>query len=107
MKKVFLFISFLAIIGCGNSTPDESDAKDVARSVILQNLKNPIDANFHHNEIIKTLGDSTFEYTETINATNSYGGSIKQDAFVKIKFLQDDPSEITNWTILDIQFTER
>ena len=56
---------------------------------------------------VKILGDSTFEYRETINATNSFGGSIKQDAVVKVKFLQDDPSEVTNWSILDVQFLER
>lgn len=107
MKKVFLFISFLAIIGCGSSTPDESDAKDAAVSAILQNLKNPVDVTFHQNEEIKDLGDNTFEYKETINATNDFGGSIAQNAIVKVKWLKGDPSEVTNWTILDIQFTER
>ena len=107
MKKSILLFGLLAMFSCGNSEPDESDAKEAARAAILQHLKNPIDAKFHHNETIKTLGDSTFEYKETINATNGFGGSIKQDAFVKIKFLQDDPEEVTNWTILDIQFLER
>jgi hypothetical protein len=107
MKKVFLLFSLLAIISCGNSTPDESDAKEVARSAILQNLKNPVDMTFHQNEEVIDLGDNTFEYKETINATNSYGGSIAQNAIVKLKWLKDDPSDITNWSILDIQFTER
>lgn len=107
MKKVFLLFSLLALFSCGSSTPDESDAKEAARAAILQNLKNPSDAKFHHNETVKILGDSTFEYRETINATNSFGGSIKQDAVVKVKFLQDDPSEVTNWSILDVQFLER
>lgn len=107
MKKVFLLFSLMAIISCGSSTPDESDAKEAARSAILQNLKNPIDMTFHQNEEIKDLGDNTFEYKETINATNSYGGSIAQNAIVKVKWLKGDPSDVTNWTILDIQFTER
>lgn len=107
MKKTLLLFGLLAFFGCGNSEPDESDAKDAARAAILQNLKNPSDTKFHHNEVIKTLGDSTFEYKETINATNSFGGSIKQDAVVRVKFLQGDPDVETNWTILDIQFLER
>jgi len=107
MKKALLLFGLLAFFGCGNSEPDESDAKEAARAAILQNLKSPSDTKFHHNETVKILGDSTFEYRETINATNSFGGSIKQDAVVKVKFLQDDPSEVTNWSILDIQFLER
>ena len=108
MKKLLLFaIMAMGLTSCGSSTPDESDAKEAARSAILQNLKNPIDAKFHHNEIVKALGDNTFEYTETVNATNGFGGSIAQNATVKVKWLKDDPSEVSNWTIIDIQFVDR
>lgn len=107
MKRVLLFISFLAIMSCGSSTPDESTAKEAARAAVLQNLKNVSATEFHQNEEVKDLGDNTFEYKETVNATNSFGGSIAQNVTVKVKWLKDDPSEITNWTILDIQFTER
>lgn len=107
MKKTFLLFSLLALFACGSSTPDESDAKEAARAAIIQNLKSPSDANFHHNEVVKDLGNSTFEYKETVNATNSFGGSIKQDVTVKVKWLGGDPSEVTSWSILDIQFTDR
>lgn len=107
MKKVILLLGFLAFISCGHSTPDESDAKEAARSAILQNLKNPIDMTFHQNDVVKYLGDSIYEYKETINATNGFGGSIRQDVTVKVKWLKDDPSEVSNWSIVDIQFLER
>lgn len=106
MKNFLLLLSFLAFISCGNSTPDEADAKEAARSAILQNLKNPVDMTFHQNETVKDLGDNTFEYKETINAPNSFGGSIKQDVTVQVKWLKDDPSEVSNWSIVDIQFAE-
>ena len=107
MRKAFLLLSFLAFISCGNSTPDESNAKEAARAAVLQNLKNPIDMTFHQNDVVKDLGDNTFEYKETINATNSFGGSIKQDVTVQVKWLKDDPSEVSNWTVVDIQFADR
>ena len=104
MKKLLLLLSALLILSCGNSNPDESDAKEAARSAIIRNLKNPLDVKFHHNETISDLGDNTFEYRETFNATNSFGGSIKKNATVKVKWLKDDPSEISNWSVLDIRF---
>lgn len=107
MKKTILALIFLSLISCVSTTPDEADAKEAARSAILQNLKNPIDAKFHHNEIVKALGGNTFEYTETVNATNGFGGSIAQNATVKVKWLKDDPSEPSNWSIVDIQFVDR
>ncbi len=107
MKKLLLSLIFLALIGCGNSTPDESDAKEAARAAILQNLKNPIDITFHQNEVVTEFADNIFEYKETINATNSFGGSIKQDVTVQVKWLKDDPSEVSNWTVVDIQFADR
>jgi len=105
MKKIFLLLfSLTVLLSCGSSTPNESNAKEAARAAILQNLKNPINAKFHHNEIITALGDNTFEYKETINATNSFGGSIKQNAVVKVKWLKGDASEVSNWSILNIKF---
>lgn len=110
MKKLILFtalfIGLLNFTSCADSAPDETDAKEAARSAVLQNLKNPVDMTFHQNETIKNLGDNTFEYKETINATNSFGGSIKQDVTVQVKWLKDDPSEVSNWSIIDIQFDE-
>lgn len=107
MRKLILLLSFLAIVSCGNSTPDESDAKEAARSAVLQNLKNPIDMTFHQNDVVKDLGENTFEYKETINASNSFGGSLKQDVTVIVKWLSDDPSEVSNWSIVDIKFVNR
>lgn len=107
MKKIILLLSLLALFGCGSSTPDASTAKEAARAAVLQNLKSPSATEFHQNEVVTNLGDNTFEYKETVNGTNSFGGSIKQDAVVKVKYLKDDPSEVTNWTVLDIQFIDK
>lgn len=107
MKKLLFLFGLLAIISCSHSKPNESDAKEAARSAILQNLKNPIDMKFHHNEVVKDLGNNTFEYKETINATNSFGGSIKQNVTVQVKWIKDDPSEVSNWSIVDVQFVDR
>lgn len=107
MKKALLLLSILFLIRCGNSTPDESDVKDASRAAILQALKNPTDAEFHHNESVKDLGDGTFEYAESVNATNSFGGKLAQNATVKVKWNGGDPSEVQNWSILDVQFAER
>lgn len=106
MRALLFSIIFLAFVSCGSSTPNEADAKEAARAVVLQNLKNPKDMSFHQNDVVKNLGDNTFEYTETINATNSFGGSIKQDVTVIVKWIKDDPSDITNWSVIDIQFNE-
>lgn len=107
MKKVLLIFITIAFASCGNSKADSSDAKKAARAAVLQYLKNPVNMEFHQNEIVTDIGDNTFEYKETINGTNSFGGSIKQDAIVKVKWLKDDPSEVTNWSILDIQFKDK
>lgn len=104
MKKLILLFSLLIVFNCGSSEPNESNAKQAARAAILQNLKQPQDVTFHHNETVLDLGHHTFEYQETINATNSFGGSIKQNAVVKIKWLKDDPSEVSNWSLIDIRF---
>ena len=107
MKNLILLLSFLAFMSCGNSTPDNSDVKDAARAAILHSLKNPTDAKFHHNEVVKDLGDGQFQYTETVNATNSFGGNIAQNVMAKIKWNGGDPSEISNWSIIDMQFVDR
>ena len=107
MKKIVLLFSFLAIIGCGSSTPDVSTAKEAARAAILNKLTSPSSAKFHHNEVVKKIDDSTFNYTETIESTNSFGGMIAQNAIVKVKWISGDASEVTNWSVLDIQFAER
>lgn len=107
MKKIiFTFIAF-TFISCGESTPDESDAKEAARATIIHNLKDPSSAEFHHNEIVKDLGNNIFEYTETVNATNSFGGKIKQDVTVKVKWNGGDPSEVNNWSSLELNFNDR
>jgi len=104
MNKFILISALFVIFSCGTSMPNESHAKEAARAAIIQNLKNPLDVKFHQNETVESLGDNTFEYTETINATNSFGGSIKQNAVVKVKWLKDDPDEVSNWTVLSIEF---
>jgi hypothetical protein len=107
MKKVILLFNLLALFSCSSSSPSDSDVKEAARAAILQNLKSPTQTSFHHNEVIEKLEENTFQYKETINATNSFGGSIKQDATVKIKWLNKNPSVITNWSVIDIQFMDR
>lgn len=104
MRKLLLLFSLLVLFNCGSSEPNESNAKEAARAAIIQNLKNPTDVKFHQNETIADLGYNTFEYKETLNATNSFGGSIKQTAVVKVKYLKGDASEVTNWTVVDIRF---
>lgn len=107
MKKIMWAIVGIIMISCGNSTPDESDVKDVARAAILHSLKNPTDAKLHHNEVVKDLGNNQYQYVETVNATNAFGGSIAQNVMVKVKWNGKDPSELENWILLDIQFTDR
>ncbi|WP_264522159.1 hypothetical protein [Flavobacterium sp. N1994] len=107
MKKFILLLSLLAIISCTNSSPDDSNVKDVARAVILHNLKSANSTEFHHNETINHLNDNTFEYKETINATNSFGGSLVENATVKIKWTGGDPSKTENWSVVDVNFSER
>lgn len=107
MKKVLLSISFLALISCGSSIADESNAKEAARAAILNKLTSPSSAKFHHNEVVKKIDDSTFNYTETIESTNSFGGMIAQNVNTTVKWKGGDASEATNWVIIDIQFAER
>lgn len=109
MKKAIFILTLCltTLLSCSSSTPDETDAKEAARAVVLQNVKNPVDLKFHQNDEVKNLGDNTFEYKETINATNSYGGSIAQNVIVKVKWIKGDPSEVQNWSLVDIQFTDR
>jgi hypothetical protein len=33
--------------------------------------------------------------------------SIAQNVIVKVKWIKDDPSVLQNWSLVDIQFTER
>lgn len=109
MKNVILGITLgiFLMTSCSSSTPNEADAKEAARAVVLQNVKNPVDLKFHQNDEVKNLGDNAFEYKETINATNSYGGSIEQNVTVTVKWIKDDPSEVKNWSIIDIKFSDR
>lgn len=107
MKKILLSFMFVTLISCGNSTPDNSDAKEAARAAIIHNLKDPMSATFHQNEIVTKVSDSVFSYTETVNAKNSFGGSSAQNATVQVKWIGGDPSEVQSWSILDIQLNER
>lgn len=106
MKKLALLLTFLVLISCGGSTPNDADAKQAARAAIIQSLKNP-DANFHQNETIQSLGDGIYIYKESVNATNSYGGTIAQNVTAKVKWNGDDPSQVQNWSIIDLQFEDR
>ena len=110
MKKSILttIITLLLLTSCGgNSTPDNSDAKEAARAAIIHNLKDPMSAKFHHDEVIKKIGDSTFLFTETVNATNSFGGSVAQIATVEVIWKGGDPSVVENWTFSKLQFNQR
>ncbi|MFZ4522984.1 MAG: hypothetical protein ACOYNC_14840 [Bacteroidales bacterium] len=101
-------ISFFLLTSCGgNSAPDNSDAKEAARAAIIHSLKDPKSASFHHDEVIKKYGDSTFLYTETVNATNSFGGSIAQIVTIEVKWTGGDPSVVENWTFSKLQFNPR
>lgn len=109
--KNFTFITsilliIITIFGC-NSTPNDSNVKDAARAAIIHKLKDPNTAKFHHNEVINDLGNDTFTYTETVNAKNSFGGSVAHIVNVKIKWAGGSPSDIENWRLLDIRFNER
>ena len=106
MKKILLLLIAFATFSCGSSTPDESNAKEAARAAILHSLKNP-DAQFHQNETIEDSGNGTFLYKETINATNSFGGSLAQDVTAKVKWNGGDPSEVQSWSLIDLQFADR
>lgn len=106
MKKLILLLSFI-VISCGHSTPNESDAKEAARAALIQQLKNPTGLTFFQNDKVMDIGGNTFVYNETISATNSFGGVITQNAIVKVKWLKDDPSEVSNWTVVDFQLNDR
>ena len=107
MKRLFILCLLFTLISCGSSTPDDSDVKNASRAVIIRNLKNLNSAKFHHNEVVKKVSDSIFTYLETVNATNTYGGSVAQNAFVKLKWIGGDPSEISSWSVVDISFSNR
>ncbi|MBP4140037.1 hypothetical protein [Flavobacterium geliluteum] len=106
MKKILLLLSFI-LLSCGHSIPNESDAKEASRAALLQRVKNPMDVTFFQNEKVLDLGDGNFQYNETISATNGFGGTITQNAIVKVKWLKDDPSEVSNWTVIDFQLNDR
>ena len=107
MKKLLFIITLTLLISCEHSTPNNSDVKNTARAVIIHNLKNLNSAKFHHNEVIKKTSDNVFIYYETVNATNSFGGSIAKNAIITIKWMGNNPSNIENWTIIDAQFKDR
>lgn len=107
MKKLLLFISLATLLSCSNSTPDKSDVKDAARAAILHHLKDMNSAKFHHNEIVSDIGNNTYTYTETVNATNSFGGSVAQNVVVKLKWNGGDTSDVSSYSLLDLQFNER
>lgn len=107
MKKILLLFCATLLISCGDSTPDNSDVKNAARAVIIHDLKDPRSAEFHHNEVITKTGDSVFIYKETVNATNSFGGSIANDAIIIVKWRGGNPSDIENWYVIDKQLAPR
>jgi len=98
---------FLLLTSCVHSTPNNSDAKEAARAAIIHNLKDPTSAKFYHNETINNIGNNTFVYTETLIATNSFGGSIVQNVTVKVKWKGGNPSKIENWEWSDLQIIPR
>lgn len=106
MKKLLL-LSLIGLMSCSNSTPDDGNVKDAARAAILHNLKDLNSAKFHHNEIVSDLGNNIYTYTETVNATNSFGGSIANNAIVKLKWNGGDPSEVSSYQLIDLQFNPR
>lgn len=107
MKKLLFLLGFATVISCGSSTPDDSDIKQAARAAILSNVKDPTSTTFHQNEVVKNLGENVYSYSETINATNGFGGSIAQNIFVKIKWTGTDPSEVSSYQLVDLQYSDR
>lgn len=107
MKKILLIAISLLLFGCTNSKPSDSDVKEAARAAILNNLKDMGSAKFHHNENIQDLGNQVYRYQETVNANNSFGGSIGQNVVVTLKWTGQDPSEVTSYILQDLQFNER
>lgn len=107
MKKLFLLTVFFIAIACGSSTPSDSDVKNAARAAILHNIKDPTSAKFHQNDQVQDLGDNTYSYSESVNATNSFGGSVAQNVFVKLKWTGNDPSEVGSYQLLDLRMENR
>ena len=107
MKKLLAVAGVLLLCNCSSKTADEANVKEAARAAIIHNLKSPSSVKFHHNEYVKQIDDSTFIYTETIEATNTYGGLIAQNAYTTVKWKGGDASDVDNWNVLDLQFKER
>ena len=109
MRNLILIpVIIFFLLSCdGNSAPESNDAKEAARAAIIHNLKDPKSVKFHHDEVIKKIDDSSFLYTETVNASNSYGGSIAQIVTIEVNYRGGDPSTVENWSYTNLQFKPR
>ncbi len=107
MKKLLSAFVLLVLFCCTNSKPSDSNIKDAARAAILTNLKDMGSAKFHHNETVQDLGNQIYRYQETVNANNSFGGSLSKNIVVTLKWSGQDPSEISSYILQDLQFNER
>ena len=103
MKKILLAFSILLLLNCSNSSPSDSDVKSAARAAILHNLQDLNSAKFHHNEAITDLGNGSYQYQETINANNAFGGAIRKNAVVTIHWNGGDPSEVSSYTVANLE----
>lgn len=87
--------------------PEDGDVKNIARSVIIKEMKDPTSVQFFHNEIITKKGDSIYTYRESLKSASGIGLLIAQDAIVTLKWNGQKPSEFENWKILNLSFERR
>lgn len=72
-----------------------------AKQFVEDRLKAPATADFSDDYTWGRTAENTYVITSTVDAENSFGAKLRHNWRVKLKLVGD------NWTLLDIQLTER
>jgi len=105
--------TFLAFGSDGESEKKDSSKMDteaftISKRFVEDRLKAPGSADFPVLDFTsKYQGDGTYIVTSYVDAQNSFGAMIRMYYVAKLKYNGGDWSSRLNWTLLDLQTTDK
>jgi hypothetical protein len=86
-----------------------SKAFTISQDFVKRNLKSPKSADFpllDYSWSDLDEMDNIIIIKSYVDAQNAYGADIRQTYYTKLQFIGGDWSDINNWKLIDLQFTD-